>query len=350
MHVLQLGPYPPPQGGINRNMLAIRDELFANNHQCSIIATAKSSEITPEPDVYHPRTPRNLIKLLKTLRYDVLHVHVGGEISLRVAAFLAVCAFFGRGKSVLTFHSGGYAVENIKTARYFSRDGAIFRMFRKIIAVNPLMIEMFEKFGVKKERLNLIYPFVLQKPDKTVEIPQKLKEFAERHKPFLLTVCLLEDTYDLFMQIDALEKVLEKLPNAGLLIVGSGSLETELKETIAKKKNSEKILLAGDVEHKITLHLINRADILLRTTKFDGDAIAVREALFLNTPVIATDNKMRPETVYLIPIQDKNALVKKILELSETKQTSTAEKPDDKANIKAVLNLYSEIYQSEKSE
>ena len=44
----------------------------------------------------------------------------------------------------------------------------------------------------------------------------------------------------------------------------------------------------GDVEHPVTLHLINRADILLRTTKFDGDAIAVREALFLETPVIAT--------------------------------------------------------------
>ncbi len=347
MHVLQLGPYPPPEGGIHRNMLAIREELLKNGHLCSIIATAKSSKITPEPNVFHPRTPKDLIKLLKDLKYDVLHVHVGGEIPLRVLAFLAVCAFFGRGKSLLTFHSGGYALENVKTANRFSRDASVFRTFSKIIVVNPLMIEMFEKFGVKRKKIHLIYPFVLQNPDKSVEIPQMLKDFAEKHSPFLLAVCLLEDTYDLFMQIDAMEKVLEKLPGAGLMIVGSGSLENDLKQAIAGKKYSERIFLAGDVEHKITLHLIKKADILLRTTKFDGDAIAVREALFLDTPVIATDNGMRPEGVNLIPIEDAESLINKIKELSGKKYPSIAEKSDDKSNIEAVLNLYNEIVENE---
>jgi len=343
MHVLQLGPYPPPEGGIHRNMLAIREELLKNGHLCSIIATAKSSKITPEPNVYHPRTPKDLIKLLKNLKYDVLHVHVGGELPLRVLAFLAVCAFFGRGKSILTFHSGGYALENVEAANRFSRDGLVFRMFRKIIVVNPLMIEMFEKFGVKREKIHLIYPFVLQNPDKSVEIPQTLKDFAEQHSPFLLTVCLLEDTYDLFMQIDALEKVLEKLPAAGLMIVGSGSLENDLTQAIAEKPYAGRIFLTGDVEHKITLHLIKKADILLRTTKFDGDAIAVREALFLDTPVIATDNGMRPEGVNLIPIRDAESLIKKIKEISGIKHSSIAEKSDDKSNIEAVLNIYDEV-------
>jgi glycosyltransferase involved in cell wall biosynthesis len=54
-----------------------------------------------------------------------------------------------------------------------------------------------------------------------------------------------------------------------------------LKQAIASKNYSDRIFLTGDVEHKIVLHLIKKADILLRTTKFDGDAIAVREALFL---------------------------------------------------------------------
>lgn len=348
MHVLQLGPYPPPEGGINRNMLAIREELRARGHHCSIIATAKSSKITPESDVYHPRRPQELIKLLKDLKYDVLHLHIGGGVSLRILSLMAVCAFFGRGKSVLSFHSGGYASENTKKAHFFSRDAAVFRMFRKIIAVNPLMVEMFEKFGVKKKKLHLIYPFVLRNPDKSVEIPLELKEFAEKHQPFLLTVCLLEDTYDLFMQIDALEKVLEKSPNAGLMIVGSGSLENDLKNAIRSKSYAGRIFLTGDVEHKITLHLIKKADILLRTTKFDGDAIAVREALFLGTDVIATDNGMRPEGVNLISIQNpKKSLVEKIIELSEAEKQPKAEISDDKSNIEAVLRVYNEIAASE---
>ena len=343
MHVLQLTPYPPPEGGISRNALAIRDELRQKGHRCSIIATAKSDVITDEPDVYHPRTPPQLIKLLANLPYDILHVHVGGDVTSRVAAFLLTCAIFGRGKSVLTFHSGGYTLKNADTAKSFSPVGFVFRRFARIICVNALMMRMFEKFGVPQKRLRLIPPFIHQKPDESVIVPANLAEFAAKHQPFLLTVCLLEDTYDLFMQIDALEKVLENLPNAGLMIVGSGSLEADLKRVIAGKSYAARIFLAGNVAHPITLHLINRADILLRTTKFDGDAIAVREALFLETPVIATDNKMRPDGVKLIPIHDEDALAAAIEELANRQKPLKIEKKDDRRNITEVLKIYAEI-------
>lgn len=343
MHVLQLGPYPPPEGGISRNMLAIRDELLKNGHEFSIIATAKSSQIKAEPNVYHPRTLKEFLKLLISLKYDILHVHHGGELPFRVFVFLSICAFFGRGKSILTFHSGGYALEKVKTAGYFSRDAFVFRRFGKIIAVNSQMVEMFGKFGVKAEKLEMILPFVLKNPDKSVEVPANLKEFAEKHSPFLLAVCLLEDTYDLFLQIEAMEKVLEKLPNAGLMIVGAGILEAELKRTVAAKNYADRVYVAGNVENKITLHLIKKADILLRTTKFDGDAIAIREALFLETEVIATDNKMRPEGVHLFPIHDEKALVEKIIEVSEKEKPPCLEKADDISNIEAVLEVYKQI-------
>lgn len=346
MRVLQLGPYPPPEGGINRNMLAIRDELRRGGHECSIIATAKSSKITPEPDVYHPRSPRQLTALLSKLKYDVLHVHIGGDVTPRILGFLAVCAFFGRGKSVLTMHSGGYALANVETAKKFSFAGQIFRRFERIICVNSLMIEMFERFGVKSSRLRLIYPFVLQSPDETAKIPAALENFAERHKPFLLAVCLLEETYDLFMQIDALGEILQKFPDAGLMIVGSGSLEDDLKKAIAAKPYSQNIFLTGDVEHRTTLHLINRADVLLRTTLYDGDAIAVREALHLETPVIATDNKMRPEGVRLIPMRGSEELIQAIESFAPFERKKKTPKTEDRRNVREVLNVYEEVYQS----
>ena len=343
MHVLQLAPYPPPEGGISRNALAIRDELRTNGHRCSIIATAKSSRVTPEPDVYHPRSAVELVKLLAKIRFDVLHVHVGGDIPTRILAFLATCAAFGRKKSVLTFHSGGYAIEHADTAKPLSLAALVFKKYRKIIAVNPLMIQMFERFEVEKERLHLIAPFVHQTPDQSFELSAKLKEFAEKHQPFLLTVCLLEDAYDLFMQIDALEKVLERLPAAGLMIVGSGSLEDRLRAAIAGKPYADRIFLTGDVEHPITLHLIGRADVLLRTTLFDGDAIAVREALFLETSVVATDNEMRPDGVHLIPMHDPDALVEAIESLSKQPRKSKIEKSADRRNVVEVLKVYEEL-------
>lgn len=344
MRVLQLGPYPPPEGGIHRNMLAIRDELLKKGHQCAIIATARSTKITPEPDVYHPGGVRGLIKLLARLDYDVLHLHVGGDISRRVLGLIAACAVFGRGKSVFTLHSGGYPLSaHGQAARPHSVRGFVFRQFSKIIAVNPRIAEVFERYGVAAEKLRVVYPFYLQSPDKNVEIPPLLKAFAEKHRPFLLTVGLLEDTYDLFLQIDAMERVLEKFPGAGLMIVGSGSLEPELRKAIAGKPYAGSVFLAGDVEHKITLHLVERADVLLRTTLFDGDAISVREALHLETPVIATDNGMRPAGVTLIPVRDAGALTTAIEKLAGRERAAKTVKTEDRCNILKVLDIYREL-------
>lgn len=344
MHVLQLGPYPPPQGGVNRNMLAISDELVRNGHRCSIIATTRSREIIPEPDVYHPKGPFELLKLLLTLKYDVLHLHVGGDLNRRVLALIAGCGLLARGKNVLTLHSGAYpGTDAGKAAGRSSIRGFMFRQFSRVIAVNPLIADVFERYGVSASRLRTILPFVLKRPDSEVKLPPDLARFADAHSPFLLTVGLLEPEYDLLMQVDAMRKMIEIFPNAGLMIVGSGSIEDELRKSVNSKAYSPHIVVAGDVDHSITLHLINDCDLLLRTTLFDGDAISIREALFLGTPVIATDNGMRPAGVHLIEAGNADDLVANVrsaLEQSGTKQSGS---PEDNANITSVVELYGEI-------
>ena len=341
MHVLQLGPYPPPEGGINRNILAIREELLRAGHRCSIIATSRSTKITPEPDVYHPSSPAGLLRLLRSIDSDVVHLHIGGDITNRVMGLVLGCALFGRGKKVLSVHSGGYPTSKKGlSARRNSIRGSIFRRFDKIIAVNPNIAEVFDRYGVEPDRVRVVYPYVHRIPDSSVEVPNALRTFVDAHHPSLLTVGLLEPEYDLFMQIDAMEKVLADFPNAGLMIVGSGSLENDLRIAIASKPYKDRILLAGDVEHRVTLHLLNDADILLRTTLFDGDAISVREALFLGTPVIATDNGMRPDGVHLIPMHDAAAIVDEIKKLAKHTTMKSTPAKDDMKNVEEVIKLY----------
>lgn len=347
MHVLQLGPVPPPEGGINRNMLAIRDELLTQGHRSSIIATSRSTKIKSEPDIYHPGSASALVRLLFTISYDVLHLHVGGAITARLLALIFVCSFFRRGKNILSFHSGGYTeTAEGKAAKQTSLRGFIFRRFARVVVVNPLLADVFERYGSERETIRVIYPFVHRAPDEGVTVPEHISDFARASKPFLLTVGLLEDEYDLFMQIDAMENILDEFPNAGLIIVGSGSLHERLAAAIATKAYAKNIFLAGDVEHAVTLHLINDADILLRTTKFDGDAISVREALYLETPVIATDNGMRPGGLNLITIGDRDALVDAIKTVAKLPPSKKSPKPPDNENILEIVNLYKEILQS----
>ncbi len=341
MHVLQLGPYPPPEGGINRNMLAIRDELAKCGHRCSIVATSRSSKITDEPDVHHPQSALGLLKLLLTIDHDVLHLHIGGAITKRVMALALVCSMLGRGKKVLSLHSGGYPTTKYgKSARPNSVRGWIFRKFDHVIAVNSPIADVFARYGLPRKKVHVISPFVHLSPDPGVAVPDALRQFIGKHSPLILTVGLLEPEYDLFMQIEAMAKVVDEFPDAGLMIVGSGSLEADVRDAIASKPYSNSIILAGDVKHAVTLHLINMADMLLRTTAYDGDAISVREALFLETPVIATDNDMRPEGVHLIPIHDKDELAERIAMVARSASAQKTQKPDDTSNAAAMVKLY----------
>ena len=346
MHILQLGPYPPPHGGVQTNILDIREELLRNGFECSIIAITRSEKIIKEKNVYHPRRPTELLRLLYTLKYDVLHLHVGGNLPLRVLGLMLACAEIARGKCVLTFHSGGYAVETVKTANPRTIEGLIFRQLTKIIVVNELMIEMFEKFGVESKKIKLIRPFVLSKPDDNVKVPAKFQEFWNEHQKVLLAVSGLETAYNLPLQINGLEQVRQKIPDAGLVIVGAGSLEQDLRALIASKHYSKHILLAGDTNHEIVLHLIKKCDVLLRTTTFDGDAISIREAIYLETPVIATDNGMRPEGVNLISADPSiGDFVEKVVEVLSKKAESKpiAENGHGRENVKAVLDIYQEL-------
>ena len=342
LHVLQLGPYPPPEGGISRNILAIRDELIAAGHQCSIVVTSRSSSVTSEHDVYHPRSPLALIALLRKLRFDVLHLHIGGDVTARVLALAFVCSIFGRDRSVLTLHSGGFAVsDEADGARPGSFAGRVFRRFSRIIAVNAKLADVFRRFGAT--RINVIPPYALKRPDPNVIVPDELAVFCGAHTPLLLAVGGLEKDYDPLLQVAAMMEVTAEAPKTGLMIVGGGSIKSEVEAAVAASGCSDAIMLAGNVEHAVTLHLMRDADIVLRTTLFDGDAISVREALFLGTPVIATDTGDRPEGVHLIEIGDKDALVKKVREIYKSPQPEHDEQPADNSNITAVVRLYEEL-------
>ncbi len=133
-------------------------------------------------------------------------------------------------------------------------------------------------------------------------------------------------------------------PRAGLVLIGSGSLEGELRTKIGSKPYVEHILLCGDVPHKSTLEAISRSSMMLRTTLYDGDAVSVREALYLGVPVIASDNGMRPQGVRLIPSSNLIALEDEIERvLAEPTLERNTGSTGDESNLQAVLELYQEL-------
>src|ERR1019366_6561362 len=202
---------------------------------------------------------------------------------------------------------------------------------------------LFASFGVRPERIRTILPFAVEPPDRSLPLPAVLAAFLCAHSPALLTVGLLEPEYDLAMQIDGMAGILERYPRAGLLMVGAGSLEESLRSRIAGTPYRDHVLLYGDMRHSVTLRATLECDLLLRTTLYDGDSVSVREALYIGTPVIATDNGMRPEGVHLIPPSDAGRLRDAVCELLSGERPRRAPSGGGQENIRAVAQFYEEL-------
>ena len=340
MTVLQLGPYPPPHGGVQTNLVAIREYLLAHGHGCRVINLTRFRQ--PNADgVYYPKTAAGLVWLMLQLRAEIVHLHFGGDLTARLLGLAWLTSLLPGRKVVLTFHSGGYPRSPAgQTAAPWTLRGLILRRLDGLIAVNAEIAALFRRFGVRPERIRTILPFAVKPPGQALPLPERARSFLAAHKPVLLTVGLLEPEYDLPLQIDAMEDILRRFPGAGLMIAGAGSMEEQLRNRIAAKPYAEHVLLYGDMPHAATLRVMLECEALLRTTLFDGDSVAVREALCIGTPVIASDNGMRPAGVRLIPVSNREGLREAIFETLADRGSRKSVSGDGQENIREVVEFY----------
>ncbi len=342
MTVLQFGVFPPPDGGVQSNVKDIRDYLRRNGIRCGVVHLSRHRQADND-DVFYPKTPLAVAEIALTFPADIFHFHLGGNVTRELLGLYGFGTFVPRRKTVLTFHSGGYP-SSPDAKRAHPLRNFVFRRFDRVIGVNGQILDMFAGFGVPREKLRLIPPYALPSVPPAAEIPKTICAFIREHSPILIGLCLLEPEYDLPLQIDVMERVLRKYPRAGLLIIGAGSLEAELRALIASKPWSSSILLCGNVPRPATLNILAGADLLVRTTWYDGDAVSIREALHFSVPVVASDNGMRPEGVTLIPARDIDALENEIDRRLAEPKLPRVPKPAVEENLKAVLDVYRELY------
>jgi glycosyltransferase involved in cell wall biosynthesis len=342
--VLLIGPYTPPRGGVQAHVTALHDFLVRRGVACEVIDMSPNRR-TDGAGVYGPGNALGVARLLMTLRYDVAHMHVGGRLHARVAVLALLTGLVPARKAVLTFHSGGYpSSPEGRTARPLSLRGCALRSLDRVVAVNEEIAAWFRQVGVEANRVRVISPYALPSGPPAVEPPEPLRSFLALHRPVLVSVGGLEPEYDPLLQVEALGRLREKFPRAGLVLVGAGSLRAELRRRADEGQYGEHVLLCGDVEREVALRVVASSDLMLRTTLYDGDSISVREAVHFGVPVVATDRAPRPEGVRVVPAQD----LARLCEAAEQCLGNGAARPAPAAgpgeeNLASVLALYEEM-------
>ena len=272
--------------------------------------------------MYYPESAPALLRRLHSLKPDIVHLHVGGIFPLRVIALAFACTLLAHRRCVFTFHSGGYPTSDEgRTARRFTLRGFVLRRFGRV-SRQPTAHRPFPNLWCGAR------PAAAHRASCGPAITRRCSEPGRRHRAgqgysssLLLSVSDLEPEYDIPTLVEAFARVREHHSEAGLAVVGTGKQEAALRKFVASQPAGAHVHFTGDLPHAAVLDAIATADVLLRTTLYDGDSIAVREALHLGTPVVATDTGHRPSGVRLAPIGDADGIAAQTL--SALKESAT---------------------------
>jgi glycogen synthase len=118
-------------------------------------------------------------------------------------------------------------------------------------------------------------------------------------------------------------------PEAGLIMIGSGSLQSRLERRISDLGLSQRAMLTGDLLHSLTLNVLSSSDCYIRTSRYDGDCISLKEAIHLGVPAIATDTGIRPKEAILFSIGDEGGLLKRMMQVTNVQSKNKNISPGD---------------------
>lgn len=307
MKVLLVGPFPPPHGGVSVHVATLQEHLRKSGIACRVLNISRDA---PRSDSYISiRGSWHLMILL--LRYSFegwsLHVHINGHNvkSWFVALAAGLAGAIGRRArgAMLTIHSGmspAY-LNSRRFARFLAWVTCGF--YRHIIAVNSEIGESLRSLPVPEKRVEIL-PAFFSTPAALRQLPDGFQEWSQSHDPVLSTALFFRPEYGFSLLVQAISELRRKHPRLGCVVMGDSESRPEGLQP--------HVFAIGDVSHESCLAVIARSDVFVRPTFSDGDAISVREALALGTPVVASDVVPRPAGTLCFTTGDARDLALKL--------------------------------------
>lgn len=242
---------------------------------------------------------REIGRILKKEQPDIVHTHA--SLSARIAAKRNGI------KVVHTRHCIEEEKRSVKKALY----GMVNNMLSdRVIGVSKAVCENLLSDGIDKKKLRMVYNGIF--PLK--EIPEENKR-ALRAKYGILEknavvgmVARLESVKNHPMFLEAAKVISTICPEAVFMIVGSGSMEEELKKKAKELNIAEKVIFTGYIRD--INDIMNIIDVHVLTSQKEALSISLIEAMSLAKPVVSTDSGGPAEVVsngvsgILVPADD----------------------------------------------
>lgn len=204
----------------------------------------------------------------------------------------------------------------------------IYQLATKAVAVNP---DFKKDLSLPMGKLLVKDAFIPPVIENESTLPEYISEWISKRKMQGDTIICAnasslqtfnnEDLYGIDLCIETCKRLKTANKHICFVFVVS-SIENNKDQFLQYQKQIEVLNLNNNfllINEKLSfVKLIQESDIVLRATNTDGDALTVREALFLGKPVIASDVVKRPEGVFLFNNRDGKDLELKLINLIES--------------------------------
>lgn len=325
--ILFIGPLPPPSGGASLHISRMT-KLIENEFDIELIDESR----TIKNNQFNIRSLNLFVYLKKVLKADLIYIHSGVNI-LRYFHLFIGCLTFK--KMILTLHSYPYTKKPVLKFM----DEFFFKKADVIFVVNS---EILSRLSLPPEKCVIRSAFIPPKMDTEPNLPNALVDWIDDRKSkgkkiicanaWQLKIFNNQDLYGLDICIEVTRQLIENGAEISFAFIVSSLDENknmflDYQKIIENSGIKENFLLFN--ESISFVRLIECSDIVLRPTNTDGDALTVREALFLGKKVIASDAVKRPAGTVTFKSRDVADLNRKISEMISAEDEEGVKQPKE---------------------
>ncbi len=294
--------FPPQKGGIANYLAGLAEALPTD--KVAVLASkysgAKNFDSREKYKIYRKNLLSKFIwpkwlplvwHLWRTARREKVEVILVGQVLPVGTAAMILKKFFK-----IPYFVSCHGMDILTAARDPRKKKLMNKILEQasgIVANSEFTRNELIKLGVPESKIIVIYPCVVKKdgiaPDKILEIKNRL---GLADKKIILTVGRLVARKGQDGAIEAMPKILEKIPNAIYVVVGDGPEDEKLKVKSEKLKLENNILFTGEISEEKKLAFYQLCDVFVMTPRqigadVEGFGMVYLEANQYGKPVVA---------------------------------------------------------------
>jgi len=288
-------------------------------------------------------------------KFDVVHgLDVYSTMSLMVIPFARIF----RIPCVLTCHTVRGSAFLIFLQRVL---GWMFRVGNRLIAVSQASARFSYLLGFSEKRVTVVPNGVdLSCFNRKIDASLMREELGIGDEPLVVTALRLIKGKSPDLLISAFAKVLKVVPDAKLVIAGSGREKDNLSRQIKDLNITNSVFMVGRLKKEKVAQLMAAADVFVLPSKMESFGLTLLEASAAGVPVVCSNAGGIPEVfqdgfnALLYPPGDDNAMAKAIIRLLQDRELAktisanaveTASKFTWEMTAEQTLQVYKEVLQ-----